>query len=350
MDLPLRVLQPFLGARILKTGIAVFLTLALLHRMGSAYATFGAVAAVLAVQPSISQARNAFLQQLIGNAVAGAVATLLGLWLPVNPLTMALGAILALGILVRFRLTEAAGLAVVVVLFVMDRPEHDFVRYTLARMGTIVVGMAIGFLVNRLVRPPDALRRARGELAEVHRHLDRIMDRLLLSLSHPEDYPEAQFGQDAEAALRRLADARTLVSFGAAEGRHEEAEALRMVHAALEDFVASLADIHGSTLEVGGMARGPEREALTAAMKGLQEYKRSILEGLLQGGAFDPSAAARCDGALAAFGLCVGRLIDQRDRREFGLQLHLILAEMRHMVWRLHPLARLAETGGRQAP
>ena len=92
----------------------------------------------------------------MGNAVAGAVATLLGLWLPVNPLTMALGAILALGILVRLRLSEAAGLAVVVVLFVMDRPEHDFLRYTLARMGTIVVGMTVGFLVNRLIRPPDA--------------------------------------------------------------------------------------------------------------------------------------------------------------------------------------------------
>ncbi len=350
MDLPLRVLQPFFGARILKTGAAVFLTMALLHAMGSSYAAFGAVAAVLAVQPSLSQARSAFLQQLVGNAVAGAVATLLGLWLPVNPLTMALGAILALGILVRLRLSEAAGLAVVVVLFVMDRPEHDFLRYTLARMGTIVVGMTVGFLVNRLIRPPDALGRARAELAEGHRNLDRSIDRLLLSLSHPQDYPSEQVGHDADAARKHLSVARTLLDLGAAEGRPDQAEMLRQAHSALEAFVAALADIHRIALEVGGMAHGPEREALTAAVKALQEYKSAVLAGVLQGAAIDPEAASRCEAALATFGSRVEQLIDRRDRREFGLQLHLILAEMRHMVWRLRPLARLAGTGGRQAP
>lgn len=350
MDLPLRVLQPFLGARILKTGVAVFLTLALLHRLGSAYATFGAVAAVLAVQPSITQARNAFQQQLVGNAVAGAVATLLGLWLPVNPLTMALGAVLTLGILVRFRLSEAAGLAVVVVLFVMDRPAHDFLLYTLGRMGTIVVGMTVGFLVNRLIRPPDALRRARSELAEAHRHLDRSLNRLLLSLSHPEDDPVEQVLADADIARRHLSAARTLVDFGAAEGRQEEAGMLRQVHDALEGFLPAAADIHRAVREAGGMAHGPEREAFTAAVKALQAYARAVLEGLLQGTAIDPDAARRCDSALAAFAGSVAHLIDRRDRREFGLQLHLILAEMRHMVWRLSGLARLARTGGRQAP
>ncbi len=350
MDLPLRVLQPFFGARILKTGVAVFLSLALLHWFGSAYATFGAVAAVLAVQPSITQAKNAFLQQLVGNAVAGAVATLLGLWLPVNPLTMALGAVLALGILVRMRLTEAAGLAVVVVLFVLDRPQHDFLLYTLARMAPIVVGMTVGFLVNRLIHPPDALGRARAELAEGNRELDASIDRLLLSLSHPQDYPAAQLSQDADEARRRLSAARTLLDFAEAEGRAEDAETLREAHAVLEGFVAAVAVIHRIAADMGGVGYGPEREALAAAMRALQAYKGAVLDGVLRGAAVDREAARKCEAALAAFDGLVSALIDRRDRREYGLQLHLILSEMRHMGWRLHPLGRRAETGGRQAP
>ena len=50
------------------------------------------------------------------------------------------------------------------------------------------------------------------------------------------------------------------------------------------------------------MAHGPEREALTAAVKALQEYKSAVLAGVLQGAAIDPEAASRCEAALATFG------------------------------------------------
>ncbi len=350
MDLPLRALQPFFGARILKTGVAVFLTLTLLHWLGSAYATFGAVAAVLAVQPSITQARKAFLQQLVGNAVAGAMATLLGLWLPVNPLTMALGAVLALGILVRLKLPEAAGLAVVVVLFVMDRPQQDFLLYTFARIAAIVAGMTVGFLVNRLIHPPDAVKRARAELAEGDRVLDTSIDRVLMSLGRPQDYPSAQLEQDANQAHKHLSAGRTLLDFAEADGRAAEAAPLEEARAVLEVFVSAVANIHRIVAEAGGLAPGPEREALTAAVRALQAYKKSVLDGLLRGAATNPGAAARWEAALAAYAGHVEELIGLQERREFGLQLHLILAELRHMGWRVRALERRAENGKRQAP
>lgn len=345
MDFPLRVLQPFLGARIVKTGLAVFLTLVLLHRLGSSYATFGAVAAVLAVQPAISKARETFRQQLLGNAVAGLVATLLGMWLPVTPLTMALGAILALGLLVRFRLTEAAGLAVVVVLFVMDRPEHDFLLYTLERMGIIVVGMAVGFVVNRLIRPPDVLGRARAEIASGERAVDQFMERLLLSLGAPQEYQKEQIKRDAARAQEHLAAARAALDLGESDVPPAQAAVLRQANNSLFVFVEAIMDVHKLVLEAGGLPHGPERELLTAVLRTLQRYRASVLGQALHGAAADPDAARSFHSALAAFGQRVERLVDLRDRRDFGLQLHLVLAEIRHMGWRVDSLARLCGQG-----
>lgn len=345
MGFPLRVLQPFLGARIVKTGLAVFLTLVLLHRLGSSYATFGAVAAVLAVQPAISKARETFRQQLLGNAVAGLVATLLGMWLPVNPLTMALGAVLALGLLVRFRLTEAAGLAVVVVLFVLDRPEQDFLLYTLVRMGIIVVGMAVGFAVNRLIRPPDVLGRARAEVAAGERQVDQFMERLLLSLGSPEDYQKEQIKRDASEAQAHLAAARATLDLGEAEALPARTAPLRQANNSLFVFVEAITDIHKLVLEAGGLPHGPERELLTAVLRALQTYRASVMSQALQGAPADSDAARSFHSALAAFEQRVEHLIDVRERRDFGLQLHLVLAEIRHMGWRVDSLARLCGQG-----
>jgi len=343
MDFPLRVLQPFLGARIIKTGVAVFLTLALLHWFGSAYATFGAVAAVLAVQPTLSQAHEVFREQLLGNAVAGLVATLLGLWLPVNPLTMALASVLVLGLLVRLRLPDAAGLAVVVVLFVMDRPEQDFLAYTLARMGVIAAGMAVGYVVNRLIHPPDALGRAKAEIAAGNGKVERFLERLVRSLGSPQDYTKEEIKADAVAAQAHLSAARSTLDLDTREVRQLRAALLKQANNSLFVFVEAITDIHKLILEAGGLPHGPERELLTAVLRALQAYRASVMDRVLNEGPGDPDAARRYQEALAAFSRRVEGLIDHRDRREFGLQLHLVLAEIRHMGWRIDALARLCE-------
>lgn len=341
MDFPLRLLQPFLGPRIIKTGLAVFLSLAVFHWFGSGYAAFGAVAAVMAVQPSISKAREVLRQQLLGNGVAGVVAALIGLWLPVNPLTMALAAVLALGLLVRFKLSEAAGLAVVVVLFVMDRPDHDFLLYSAARMGVIVGGMAIGHLVNRLVKPPDVVSRVRDEVAEGTRGVSRFIDRLVLALSTPEDYEKEQIKQDAAAVQKHLSAARALLEIGGEDGDPARVAVLKKANASMFIFVEAIMDVHKLLLEAGGLADGPELESLTAVLRALAHYQEVVMKRALDGAAAQPEAARAYEEALSEFQHRVELLIDRRDRRHLGLLLHQALAEIRHMGWRMSSLARL---------
>jgi hypothetical protein len=347
MDLPLRLLQPFLGARIIKTGVAVFVSLAVFHWFGSnytaisGYASFAAVAAILAVQPSVYKARELFRQQLLGNLVAGVVATVLGLWLPVNPLTMALASILVLGLLVKLKLTEAAGLAVVMVVFIMERPAHDFLWYTAIRMGTISAGMAIGFLVNRFIHPPDVTARAREEIREGAAEVDRFVERLIAAIPSPEHYQKEQIKQDAALAQKHLATARAILELGSKEIEPQAHLLLKKANASMFVFTEAVMDMHKLLLQVGGLDYGPEREAVVGALTAVIAYKRSVMQGALEQTKPDPAAAAAFEEAMQWFQERVELLVDRRETRERGLVLHGVLERLRHMGWRMASLSRL---------
>lgn len=341
MELPFRLLQPFLGARIIKTGIAVFFSLAVFTWFGSSYATFAAVAAILAIQPSVNKAREVFRQQLLGNLVAGGIATALGLWLPINPITMAVGAILVLGLLNQFKLSEAAGLAVVVILFIMERPEHDFLLYTVMRLGAIAGGMAIGYLVNRYIRPPDVTSRARDEIKEGAAEIDRFLQRLITSIPSPEHYRKEQIKQDAAAAQKHLTTARTFLEISSGEGEPPRLLVLRKAYASMWVFTEAIMDIHKLLLEIGGLEYGPEREALADALQAVGVYKGAVMQALLDKVPPDPAASQRFEAAMAALQERVERLVDRRETRLRGLALHGVLAHIRHMGWRMASLDRL---------
>ena len=124
--LPFRLLSPFVGPRIVKTGLAVFLCLVIAHALGSDYGSFAAVSAIMAVQPSTVRARKAFGQQLLANLIGGLLGAVLGLYAGSSPLVMALGVVMVLWLCTKLDLLETASSAVVAILFIMDRPEHDF--------------------------------------------------------------------------------------------------------------------------------------------------------------------------------------------------------------------------------
>lgn len=343
MELPFRLLQPFLGARIIKTGLAVFFSMALFTWFGSSYATFAAVAAILAIQPTVNQAREVFRQQLLGNLMAGGIAAALGYWLPVNPLTMALGAILVLGLLNRLKLSEAAGLAVVVVLFIMERPEHDFLLYTAARLGTIAGGMAIGYLVNRYIRPPNVTARTREEIRESAREVDRFLERLITSIPSPEHYQKEQIKQGAAAVQKHLALARTFLELSAGEGEPQGLLVLRKAHASMFVFTEAIMDIHKLLLEIGGLEYGQDREAVAGALQAVGAYKRSVMEAALEGGVLDPSPVDDYAASLGKLQERVELLVNKPETRHRGLALHGVLSNIRHMGWRMASITRLIQ-------
>lgn|GEM_PF-1471635 len=344
MEFPLRILRPFFGARIMKTGLAVFIALAAFHWIGSQHATFAAVAAIMAVQPSISRARTVFAQQLLGNLIGGTVAAIVGLCLGNSPLGMALGVVLSLGICSRFGLTESASLAVIAVLYIMDRPDGGFLSYTAVRVAVIAAGMSIGYLINRYVKPPDFTARVKEEVRSAHEGVAEFSAHLLASLASPESFEREQIKAETAAIDRHLEAATNYLElYQESNPSGEHLRALDRARSALNVHVERLADIHRIILQAGGLRPGTEFGAVAAVMKALDRYRSAAVQAVLEDGEVDESVAAECRQAAEHLSSLVDQLVDQRERRERGLVLHSILTNLRHMVWRLDALAEVLE-------
>jgi len=93
-----------LGARILKTGVAISMALFLASLLELPSPVFAGVAAIFAIQPSIYRSYLTLLDQIYGNLIGASIAVIFVLTLGSNYLTIGLAAILAIVIMLKLKL------------------------------------------------------------------------------------------------------------------------------------------------------------------------------------------------------------------------------------------------------
>lgn len=163
-----RHLLPHLGERIVKTALAVFVSLIIcwLRGMkGQEMSTEAAITALLCIQPYVTETRRSALNRFLGTVI-GAACGFLNLYLLIAfPVfrrvpalaygLMAVGTMLAIYSTVAFRRPEASGLAAIVQLcLVVAFPEiEDPLGDTLAKIVDVLIGTAIAISVNALRLP-----------------------------------------------------------------------------------------------------------------------------------------------------------------------------------------------------
>lgn len=345
MELPKQILRPFIGARVLKTGIAVFVAVVTFHWIGSEYAAFAAVSAILAVQPSVTETGKLFREQLLGNLGAGLIAAALGLWLGSTPFSMSLGVVLVLGLLPRLGMGEAVNLAVVAVIFILDRPQLDFLRYTGARIGAVTGGMLIGYAVNRFIRPPNFYGKIRSELEETGAEVDAFIVHLIQSLAEPEYYAKHQIKAEAAHIHQRLESARHFLrlSHTPPGGEHQRL-ALEKITASMFVFIERVMDIHKVCLQAGGLGHTPERGAVAQALENVMLFRQDVTGACLAvRRPMDYSEKAFHE-SLTDLQHLIDKLLQEPDQRPMGLALYAILTNIRHMGWRMESLYRILES------
>lgn len=143
-----------IGARVIKTGIAVAVTMFLCKFLGLEPAFFGAVSAVLNIQPSIfltlREARSQVLVHLLGVAAG----FFLGYFVGVNPLSAGLIVIILIPLFIKLGLNNKISMGIVAALFVLSASPEEFFVHALARTGVIFVGLGSAMVVNVFLWPP----------------------------------------------------------------------------------------------------------------------------------------------------------------------------------------------------
>lgn len=143
-----------LGARILKTGIAIVLSLYLGQLLHSPSPVFAAIAAIFAIQPTIYRSYLTIIEQIQGNIIGALLAILFVLVIGNHFIVIGLAAIIVISINLRLKIENTIGLSLVTLIAIMETPGGNFLQFALIRFSTIMLGVFAAFIVNLIFMPP----------------------------------------------------------------------------------------------------------------------------------------------------------------------------------------------------
>lgn len=139
----------------IKTGIAVTLTLVITSFFEMKLELVAAIAAVLAMQPSIMRSLTYLKEVVIGNSVA-VIFSILGIFLlGDHPLSVGAVVIISIAINVRLGLNKTVSLTVLTIITIMLQSDGIDIPFIINRISLVVIGVISAFIVNALVFPPD---------------------------------------------------------------------------------------------------------------------------------------------------------------------------------------------------
>lgn len=159
------------GARILKTGIAVAISMFICNYFQIEPAIFAAASAVLAMQPSVGLSLVNAREQMTIHFISIGIAVILGLTLGSHPLIMGLSTIIVLRICHHFKWRHGILGGIMATIFVLASPETEFLQHALVRTVVILIGVGTGLLVNITVAPPRYGQQLKEMLQKLNTHV-----------------------------------------------------------------------------------------------------------------------------------------------------------------------------------
>ncbi|RKQ33533.1 FUSC family protein [Oceanobacillus halophilus] len=145
-----------IGPRMVKTGLAVALTLLITGMLDLKLEIVAAIASVLAMQPSIMRSFAYIKEVLLSNGVAVIFALLGTFLLGGHPLSVGAVVIISIAINIRLGLNKTVSLTVLTIMAMMLASDNgiNFI-YIIERISLIAIGVASAFVINVVVFPPD---------------------------------------------------------------------------------------------------------------------------------------------------------------------------------------------------
>jgi len=138
--------------------------------------TLAAVAAVIALQPSINKSFANTKNQLVANLFGAAVGLVFALYIGYHPLLTGIAAIIVMTVVVRLGYTDAVIMAAITVIAIMDSPDADLFNFALNRLALVTIGLATAFVVNVVIIPPDYRSRLLEEIDRTRKLLEQLME------------------------------------------------------------------------------------------------------------------------------------------------------------------------------
>lgn len=157
----------------LKTGIAVTLSLYVSVWLHFSPPVIAAVAAIFAMQPSIYRSWRYFLEQVQTNTLGAVIALLAGMFFSNAPIAIGVVCILVIMLCIKLKMGETIGLTLVTVIAVMEASgQWDF---ALNRFLLSMVGIVSAFIINIAFLPPKPKEQFNDQIHHVFTQLSLLL-------------------------------------------------------------------------------------------------------------------------------------------------------------------------------
>lgn len=143
-----------IGKRIIKTGLAVFITAQICQWLGWP-SIFAVIAAIVTIEPSIDMSIRKGMVRLPSAAIGAAFAMIFDFLLGQQPLTYMLSAVATIYVIQLLRWNDALIVATLTSVNMITLTETHFSEGFFIRLGTTSLGIIVSALINYLVTPPN---------------------------------------------------------------------------------------------------------------------------------------------------------------------------------------------------
>lgn len=187
-----------MGARTIKTGLAVAISAAICHIFDLPI-IFAALSAVVNLKPSVIQSWKNALEQIYVNLLGVIIAFGVGLTVGSNPLTIGLTTIAIIWMCAILGWADSASMGILAALFILTAAPEQFVDHALDRSAAIFIGLAIASLINYFILPPrygDRLRSALADLGQETANYFILVVEHYTDIKHPNQEHTASLKQN----------------------------------------------------------------------------------------------------------------------------------------------------------
>lgn len=163
-----------MGMRTLKTALAIWLAFGVCDLLQFSNGTLAAITTIVAVQPSLKGSMTTIKNQLIATTFGCGLAVVVAYYFHGSYTAIAVSTILAIVLCVRLNLKDSIVLLLVTIILIGQTPLENFQTAIIQRISMILIGLAIGFGLNFIIRPQhrhrlqESLDKLRSEFEQLY--------------------------------------------------------------------------------------------------------------------------------------------------------------------------------------
>jgi uncharacterized membrane protein YgaE (UPF0421/DUF939 family) len=183
-----------IGMRTLKTGLAVIVTLLVSQLLEISNPFFATIAAIFAMESSISATFTAARDRMYGTVLGAIVAFIFSMLIPVNAMTIGIGIVIVIYICNAFKWQGTIKISTIVFLAILlGFEEGGQFEYALFRTMDTFIGLAISTLINYFVFPHNVGEKVTLSIDEIVETLNEMMSAID---KHSESFDLELFDRD----------------------------------------------------------------------------------------------------------------------------------------------------------